>query len=926
MAQEPNSGSVLYQGMDVSAFSADTFDLKAWVNSALTVSDATASTSTSGRTGLDEEAEPFATSIEEGRPGEQGRMSIVSTNGTGDDGTMSNVGPPIRGDSFSEDTKPPDTTSIDQLASTLVLKLQLYSHEVSNRLNLLSDETVRNMPRVMYDLDSVKKEAASLRSTVAWAKSEFATADGENAAFQDLVRLDAVRTRMEHTRQSLKEAENWSTLAPEIENIFAEGDFLRAAIRLEEAQRSLGLLASAPDYEDRKLLLSDLRKRLEESISPSLVAALNEHDAEETKRIYSIYSRMGRASQFLDSYHQARKDPIQRIWQRYDTDPSIKAAEGRGERTFADWLGPFYEEVFLVLNKEYSWGAYIFPDAEDVTRSLIAKVFRGLDPPLEKRLAEVSGRLRDGALPVIIKAYQQSVALGQKVERLFHTSNDEQRLEPTSSFDSLRASPQPDVSTWGQVLFEPFLPFQLEYTSYELKYLCSLAGSVLPGSKKYDHVETARMMADSVPKVFAYADAAVVRCRQFTLGYGLVGLVDCLNQYITHIVDKYIALLADIRSDTGSHDVEVAGGENDDEDDDYDLGKGMLGRQDWGHFQAGIRILGMCPVMRRRVVGLPGVLRRLVVAVKARLNEGREGRDRGGEERDVGEECLASLSLLKLSTLNSYKLHTLIDALEEEVEVSRGQIVAGEVTEEGGVKTDTRSPNTTFKPALERLSAFTMRTQRLVYDAIFETVNKHLSGVPTLDVWQSAPPTTSGPFNLEVPQFSLSPQPYATRIGEHLLTLPQHLELHAGDDSLGFSLKTLPYLTSADFAQLGDGTGEGGGDGDTSAPEDVLNLWITSIARGTMSSFADAILRIGKLSPHGGRQLETDVGYIVNVFSAMDIEPLPKLKAIMEMVESSSDVLDAMWKERRGGNGGVGAGDGDVIRRIAMMRGIVLTP
>ena len=50
-------------------------------------------------------------------------------------------------------------------------------------------------------------------------------------------------------------------------------------------------------------------------------------------------------------------------------------------------------------------------------------------------------------------------------------------------------------------------------------------------------------------------------------------------------------------------------------------------------------------------------------------------------------------------------------------------------------------------------------------------------------------------------------------------------------------------------------------------PEHIADLWLESIARGTMHVLCEEILRIHDLSPHGKKQLITDIGKFTFAYS-----------------------------------------------------------
>ena len=78
--------------------------------------------------------------------------------------------------------------------------------------------------------------------------------DARAKAFDDLLKLDTIRSRMAAVKRALEEADSWNTLTSELDAIFAGGGDAseeRAGTRLAEAARSLVLLHNTPEYEER---------------------------------------------------------------------------------------------------------------------------------------------------------------------------------------------------------------------------------------------------------------------------------------------------------------------------------------------------------------------------------------------------------------------------------------------------------------------------------------------------------------------------------------------------------------------------------------------------------------------------------------------------------------------------------------------------
>ncbi len=149
---------------------------------------------------------------------------------------------------------------------------------------------------------------------------------------------------------------------------------------------------------------------------------------------------------------------------------------------------------------------------------------------------------------------------------------------------------------------------------------------------------------------------------------------------------------------------------------------------------------------------------------------------------------------------------------------------------------------------------------------------------------------------LDVPSFSLSPGSYIHRVGEHLLTMPQQLEVYITQSSSANSRSDedttscvaadalqfwLPWIIDA-LASTPD------------LPDDrrplpfaatltdrqpvdsfvIAHEWLSALAYRTVSYFLyDQILKIPRdsMTVHGARQLLTDLEYLMNVLLALGV-------------------------------------------------------
>ncbi|KAJ3175889.1 hypothetical protein HDU87_005719 [Geranomyces variabilis] len=916
-------------GIDIDAFLVPDFDLKKWVNDALsappppppsasvTQSSASAASRAQPQLALHDKRDDDRSASAESLPRALSRQSSLSSlsNATGS-----------------------RSANIDQLASGLVLKLQLLSLDVSGKFEQLSDEVVRNMPRALYDLEVIRKDAKKVGEALVDGKRDFDRAErGGGGAFKDLVKLDLVRGRMVATRLALKEAENWSTLAGEMDAIFAAEDFEKASLRLEEAQRSLTMLSATPDYAEREALLLELQTKLQSTIEPRAMAVLTDHDAEAARKLYRVFVRIQKSGDFVKHYNATQTMGLMRFWQEYDEDSTVRAAQAGNDDELAEWLTQFYDEILRILGKELPWCGYVFPNPQRVVHDLVRTLFASLRPSFEIRVRALAERVGEAGLLTVVKAYQATVQFGLKLERLLCGSGGARSPGPTSPSRQTGIPPSPtaapftveELAKWGDVPFDAFLAYQQRYGQLEQDHLVFLANNLLAAERTSDYMEITRAMADSAPKLTTCAEAALLRCRVFTAGFGTAELVSALDEFFTAAFARYDALLLRLRGEIGLATTEQEraadfGSSTLVSTDEF--GGGELGRQEWGNFQVGLKVLGVCGALRKRLDTFEQAASRALAAAgtKALAAQWRTPTEFWLEDKkNVGgsDECMASFLALRTSTLNSYELRNVLDAMT-------GESAAASV--ELSTSTTTRLPaDSILRRAHPALLAFTIASQRFVFDTLFSLIDAQLATLPSMPTWAADARTTAGPFDLDVPQFSLSPSSYVTRVGEHLLTLPQQLDLYVGDEALACEIERLPFLKpeAANPEEAGvssearpggetsDHSGEDNND-EEQDDDDITYLWIKSISLATMALYTDRASAISRLSADGAKQLATDVRYLGNVFEAMDVDRSPLFRVLLDVLEVDAGGLAALVGTTRSKK------ERELVERVGRIRGI----
>jgi hypothetical protein len=238
------------------------------------------------------------------------------------------------------------STTADPLSPHLVLQLQLLSQELSLRIDALCDEALKAIPRILHDLEFISKDATALLGTIRSIHTELEATDrsSPHEAFDNLVKMDTIRKRMEASRAALKEAESWTTLTTEIEAIFASNDLEKVGARLEEASRSLVLLVGTPEYEERRALLISLRNQLEAALGPKLLEAFQAHQEVEALACQRLFEKIHRKDEFVGYFYKARRPVVVDFW------TGLELVHGKSETV--ETLSKFFEHFHTSLKKE----------------------------------------------------------------------------------------------------------------------------------------------------------------------------------------------------------------------------------------------------------------------------------------------------------------------------------------------------------------------------------------------------------------------------------------------------------------------------------------------------------------------------------------------------------------------------------------------
>ncbi|KDQ11263.1 hypothetical protein BOTBODRAFT_68150 [Botryobasidium botryosum FD-172 SS1] len=743
-----------------------------------------------------------------------------------------------------EATVPLELSELDKRVDFLTTPLEIASQDTSSQIEQALDDISRTVPRLTYDLQfgAVEQKDDVATSATSGTNSPSSLMNGETITATALSRLhfpSAVKSRMEASRVELREADNWSTLEPEVTSLAAQS-YEKAAERLAEASKSMSVFQNTPGFDMRRALMTSLQNQLEAALSAALAAAVNARDVTTGRSSYTIFGNIQHGAEFHSHFFGARRAALVPLSDREDEERDEESAAAPVR--LADFLSRFFPEFLALAEEERTFAMAISPNPQYTLSAFIQATLDAFSPSFAQRLSGMTEHYGSAAFPELISAFRVTEEFASKrrgpgvgankshSRRLSKRMSISRRIGPNRSMSvSGPNSVHGGGSAWEQVLFEPFIEFQAEYSALERKYLdeslqAAIKTTGLAGDR--DTSDGVRLSRERSVTVLTLAEDSLSRCMSFTHGYGAGGII----QAISHVFAIFLRDSRDTLLSGGAAGATLAASTR---DEGKELGSELdYTAEDWTSFQLALHLLEACRVVH---------------------------------------ECLG--------------------CFEGEVRASLTQVASA-------FRLARADPARHYIPGATRGEAFplpnTPRTgpsfligecQLCLQTTILSPLRQHLSTYPTLPVWSTPSADQqrkrSGASDPQMPTFSLSPSHTIQRVAEGLLNLPRLFEVYADDDALAFSLETPPFVDADSLRALLELSALTAGEGDPGplplasalTPEMVSTTWLSTLALSLLSHFTTTILpSIRTLSAPGAAQLASDLGYLANIIRALNVE------------------------------------------------------
>ena len=266
------------------------------------------------------------------------------------------------------------------------MKLQSFIQEINKSLEDSSKKIIKNLGKVKGELSTLNAHACSLKQDLDNVQSELSKIQIENDAptMSKLLQINELKTRMQQTSISLKEADNWSTLSKEMDSLIQTNDLDLIASKLICMEKSLKILTNVPDYVERVKKLNEFKAIFMQAINPKLGTLFNSHQKHgELERYIQIFNELDKIETLKEIHQEVVCHQLILEWQ--------KTKNLTLKDTIIDWINSYFDLLNQTLSNQARIVHLFAPDAKECCRILVAlliDLFNKINDDLARNLNE----------------------------------------------------------------------------------------------------------------------------------------------------------------------------------------------------------------------------------------------------------------------------------------------------------------------------------------------------------------------------------------------------------------------------------------------------------------------------------------------------------------------------------------------------------
>jgi hypothetical protein len=715
-------------------------------------------------------------------------------------------------------------------------------------------------------------------------------------------------------------------------------------------------------------------------LRPELISLLSKsHRVLDLIQMAEMYGKLGKMDLLKEEYIAARPAALHRVWFSYG--PSDVLVE---------WLPEFHEQVLAAIGEERRRCVEIFSEDEggsSVACGVATAVLEPIIASFAQRLAEKFN------LPQCNECYLQTLSFVLK------------------SLVELEGSEEVSVEKFMKASVAPFIEFQRRLGLLEKEHLNSKLESYVAPIQTFGDmaqednlVRYIECMHAAVSSVVGEGKQSIIRILTFSGGTQTAATCDGLKSLFSSTIEKFSSSIEALRKVSG---VEALTTKPRKAHKNKDNKKGENSANqpeveppptfEWRCLHSALRVLAIAGRWQRGMIEFEnyavGTLRPLYPLLFPSQHGTSLSLQHGSNETtsSLSKLVLEAFKGLKVSSDDISMQNLALSLSRKYLLVDEGQskelraLLLGlpqtnllsshpsSSSSSSSIKDAVQSQPLTassfngalFVYSLREALNFSATCRQLVFDVTMRNIRSSLDQIPKLDAWCGK---TS-------PAYSIQPSAHVTRVGEHLLSLYQELEMFARDETARTDvavndlspltevdwkkLSTLLPLTEAETSSLTDLASarsikgialQGGGDGDGDDNDDdddddagdeggegeeedeeekavaaFCNEWLLVAVRSTYAIFISKLLAIPKVDECGLSQLSADLDYLLNVTSALGLDKHALADHMSQLFKLSREQFSESLNRKRPRSCGA---QGGVVRKIetqfAGVRGVAV--
>lgn len=786
-----------------------------------------------------------------------------------------------------------DKEELQQKMAELALQLQLQTQKYHEDIGRIGAEMQAILPRCTADvgrigvgLEGLSMDCNSLLSNAAFQDAQV------SESLETLSDLHVLQGNLKKTHDILQAAATWDDTLEKVASHMAQSNLTEAVQCLAILEKGERALRGMPHPEERSNNLRHVKENVSKLLQPQLQTALSLLSTKTGPlvQLVDLYAKLDTTDLLVAEYVKNRPNSLHKRW--FDFTPSTADLD-----VFGKFLPKWLDAVLQLLDDERRQITTIFGPQQlpSIILKILRESFRPILPSFKSRLNSIyssdpTSVLIKGSLEKVSFVYEsmlqflsvcyETVVGGwmDSVDSAYLTSDGATLYKELLEIFVYAASPFADYQANLALLEAKFLGERAQELSKEIQQVTM---TVSGASTSLDTLQiVSEKLRELAVGAFPIAEGAVARFELMGGGFGATNALTVIDKCLSGHTNELSISIQKLSVALNSDDQAMA--ENFDDQ----------------HVLCSLEVLKVAGQLKRSLRALENKTLERLTILWDRV------KTHAAREKELEAACAKSAGKITFQLMDTASAAEINSILTKAVCVGDGEFEASFSTLQRLSSRD--NALTLYRDSEDSSKRLAGSCQNHVYQLCSSVPFLYLSGISSMNTWKEGASKTA-----DFESYGTLPQEYITHVGEHMLALVQALEPFATDkearelandvmsdvrlvaqqpwldfisaagstesESLAIKLmegKSLDGLVAMPAA-LEDGDEEEDDDEENKAVTAFCNTWLDVVGVGVTGRLLERVLRIPLLTTKGCEHMNADLGYLVNVFSALGVSGHP---------------------------------------------------